>query len=312
MFRMPYWRNFPVWLQLVLFAFMIFTFFYFGDSICLYILPKATGYTIKEILTINEASPSSLVRAALIMQGILHICIFLLPSLLFGYMTTPRPAIYLGLRKPGKPVQWVLVLLITLGAIPVLMGLEGLFEGMHLGKWADDAQKAIEKMEKPFFNFTSFGDFIKVFAILALLPAIGEELFFRGILMRFMKKRSRNMIYPIILSGLLFAIAHFTVYGFIPIFMAGILLGTIYYLTGSIWCSMLFHLLNNGLQLIIVYMAHDNVTIRAFMESNHLPFYIPVTGAIVFVISFYLLWKNKTPLPPQWASDYTELSKKEL
>jgi membrane protease YdiL (CAAX protease family) len=141
---------------------------------------------------------------------------------------------------------------------------------------------------------------------MAILPAAGEELFFRGILMRFIKKRSRSITFPIIISALMFALVHFSVYGFVPILLSGILLGLIYYLTGSILCSMLFHMLNNGLQIIAVYMGNSNPAIKHAIDSNWVPPYILIGGLLLAGISLYLLWKNRTPLPPDWANDYTQ------
>lgn len=75
---------------------------------------------------------------------------------------------------------------------------------------------------------------------------------------------------------------------------------------------MLGHMLNNGLQVALLYFGANNATIKAIGESNELPAFVPVIGVAVFAASFYLLWKSRTPLPPDWADDYTkeELSEK--
>jgi hypothetical protein len=98
---------------------------------------------------------------------------------------------------------------------------------------------------------------------------------------------------------------HFSVYGFVPILLAGALLGVIYYLTGSIWCSILGHTLHNGIQIIMEYYSQHNAAAKTMMESNQLPWYLPLGGFVLFLISFLLLLKNKTPLPADWASDYS-------
>ena len=308
-----YLRTYPWYFQLLMFVLMVFTLFSFVNLIAQALLPKITGYSVNAILSINEQSPKTLVNASLLMQGIMHIGIFLLPACLFAYLTHPRPISYLGIRKPGKNIQWLLVIFIALGAIPVFMSMASIFQSLHW-KWADEAQQRIENLEKPYLNMNSSADLLRVFAVMAILPAVGEELFFRGIIMRFAKKRSRGMRFPILITSTMFALFHFTAYGFFPILFAGILLGLIYYLTGSIVCSMLFHLLNNGLQIILMYVAKDNAQLKSLVDSNSLPVYLPIAGLIVFGISFYLLWKNRTPLPADWASDFTEaeLSEKAL
>ncbi|MBS1689535.1 MAG: CPBP family intramembrane metalloprotease [Bacteroidetes bacterium] len=308
-----YLRTYPWYFQLLMFVLMVFTLFSFVSLIAQALLPKITGYSISALVGINEQSPKTLVNASLLMQAIAHVGIFLFPSLLFAYLTHPRPGYYLGMRRPGKSIHWLLVIFIALGAIPVFMSMASLFQNLHW-KWADEAQQRIDNLEKPYLNMSSMGDLLRVFTVMAILPALGEELFFRGIIMRFAKKRSRGMTFPILITSTMFALFHFTAYGFFPILFAGILLGLIYYLTGSIICSMLFHLLNNGLQIILMYAAKDNAQLKGLVDSNSLPIYLPILGLIVFGIAFYLLWKNRTPLPDNWASDFTEaeLSEKAL
>ncbi len=124
--------------------------------------------------------------------------------------------------------------------------------------------------------------------------------------MRFIKKRSIGMAFPIGITALMFALVHFSVYGFVPIFISGVLLGLVYYLTGSLWCSILFHLLNNGLQIVAVYVGKTNPTVDKIIEGNTVPAYLLIGGLFLFIGSFYLLWKNRTPLPADWAIDFTK------
>jgi membrane protease YdiL (CAAX protease family) len=151
----------------------------------------------------------------------------------------------------------------------------------------------------------SYSDFLKVFFVIAVLPALGEEMLFRGLLMKFAKKHSKSMVLPLVITSLLFAGVHFNVYGFVSLFFAGLLLGLVYYLTGSLWCSILFHLIINGSQIALLYFGNGNKTIKDIIESNTLPAYIPLVSLLVFAGSFYMLIKNKTPLPEGWEKDFT-------
>lgn len=308
-----YLRTYPWYFQLLMYVLMVFTLFSFVSLIAQALLPKLSGYPISALTNIDEHSPKALVNTALLMQGIMHVGIFTLPALLFAYLTHPRPGYYLGIRNAGKGIHWILVILIALGAVPIFMSMAAWFQSLHI-KWADVAQQRIDNLEKPYLDMNSVGDLLRTFTIMAILPAVGEELFFRGIIMRFAKKRSRGMSFPIIISAIMFALFHFTAYGFFPILFAGILLGLIYYWTRSIVCSMVFHLLNNGLQIVMMYLAKDNTHVKALIDSNSLPIFLPIAGFIIFLISFYLLWKNRTPLPADWAADFTqeELSEKGL
>jgi membrane protease YdiL (CAAX protease family) len=300
-----YLRYYPWWLQLLLLVMMLFIVGNFAIVIDSFIFPKITGFSISQILDLNKDSTGPIVRDALWLQGFSHLCTFLAPSLLFAYLAHPRPRFYLGLRAPGRKIHWLLVSIMAIGAIPVFIELLSFMHLFHLGKLADEMQDKIESTQIPFLNMSTFGTFIFVLIIMALVPALGEEMLFRGVLMRFAKKRSKSNLPPIIITGLLFALIHFEPYGILSIFAAGLLLGAIYYLTGSLWCSILFHFLNNGVQIFFEYLGNSNKSVKTVMESNTLPPYILITGALIMAISFYLLYKTKTPLPDGWEKDFT-------
>ena len=122
--------------------------------------------------------------------------------------------------------------------------------------------------------------------------------------MRFVKKRTRTMVIPVLFTAAVFSYAHTNIYGFLSIFIAGIMLAVIYYLTHSLWCGILGHFFFNGSQVILSYLGKSNATIKAFAESSTVPVYFVLAGAVVFGISFYLLWKNKTPLADNWTDDF--------
>ena len=303
-----YFRSYPWWMQMLQLLLGIFILTEFAIILCSTFLPKLTGFTVTQLEGLNESSSGAIVQAALLFQAISHVAIFLLPTLLFAYLAHPRPLQYLGLVRPGKSIQLLLVTMIAFSAIPVLVGMESVFHSLNLGKlgkWAEEAQKQRDNFEKPFLNITSFSGFINVFFVIAILPAIGEELLFRGVLLKFAKKRSSTMTAPLIITSLLFALVHFNIYGLVPLFLAGAMLGIIYYLTGSLWCSMLFHLIINGSQIAMVYLGNGNKAIKSFVESDAIPVYIPLISLVVLAFSFYLLVKNQTPLPNGWENDFT-------
>jgi membrane protease YdiL (CAAX protease family) len=309
---MKYFRSYPWGLQLLLFLLMVFTFMSAAGVIIPGILTKTTGFTAMQMEGIGPASSPALVNASLIVEGVLNLFIFCIPALLFAYLSTPRPASYLGLRKPVKNVQLLLAIMVILGATPILQATEGLISQIDFGAKVKASQKANDDMMTAFLNMKDFGSFLKVFLLVAVIPGIGEELFFRGVLMRFAKKRSRSMLFPILFTAAVFAYAHSNIYGYLSIFFAGILLAVIYNLTGSLWCSIAAHISFNGLQILISYLGRGNAGVKAFMESNSTPWFLVLAGAVMFAGSFYLLWQNRTPLPSTWTDDFNqeEISRK--
>jgi membrane protease YdiL (CAAX protease family) len=302
-----YWRSYPWWLQLIQLIILIsvlFSFFVFGLGYGL--VPKLMGVSLSDISVVNSGTPRPVINTVLVIQVLFSISVFLLSSLLFAYFTHPRPAEYLGLRAPRKPIQWVLVFLLMVGAIPLFLQVEAWMKLIDFGPQIKAQQETYEASVNALLNMPSFGTFLLIFSIMAVLPAIGEELLFRGIFMRFAYQRSRRIVFPVILTSLMFAFVHGNAYGVLSIFLAGVVLAVIYYLTGSIWLSILAHMLNNGMQVALIYFLGDNEVVKTANENEQLPLSIVLTGAVIFIVALLLLIKNKTPLPPNWADDYTE------
>lgn len=67
---------------------------------------------------------------------------------------------------------------------------------------------------------------------------------------------------------------------------------------------MLAHLLNNGLQIILIYVGGQNKTLKNIVDGNQLPWQIIVAGIVLFAVSFYMLWKKRTPLSENWSDDF--------
>lgn len=291
-------------LQLGLFLLMIFTMMGFAAVMTLTFLPKFTSYTAEQLQKIDQNSPIGLIHTALTVQGIASIFVFLAPAWIFAYLTHPEPKEYVGLRPPGKGIQLLLAVLLMLGAMPMLQALEGLIGLINFGAKIKAEQAASENTMNAFLTMPDFASFLRGFVILAIIPALGEEMFFRGVLLRLAKKRSRSMAFPIVFTAVIFSYTHTNIYGFLSICLAGVLLAVIYNLTGSLWCSILAHLSFNGFQVILSYMSNSNAAVKAFLSSNAMPYYYIIAGAVLFSISLYLLLKNKTPLPENWTNDF--------
>jgi len=313
-----YWREYPWLLQLLLFVIMIFILAGFFMKV---VAPAAmslfTNVKTFDLRSLSKDSPMPQVHAALTWQALSSIAIFLLPSLLFAYQTTPYVAGYLGFRRPGKKMHWWLVTLLMLGAMPVMLQLQAFMRMADLGTEIND------RLTDALLRMHTFGDFLGVFFVMAVLPALGEELFFRGIVMRFIAKKNgfappqqpaatpaapgrheRRMFLHIGITAVMFALMHSSVYGFPSILLAGFLLGLVYYLTGSLWCSILAHLVNNGLQIILVYISAASPTLKKAAETDQLPWAVVIAGLALLIFALRRLWQNRTPLPPGWTSDY--------
>lgn len=298
-----YWRDYPWFMQLLQFALMIFIFMGFAAVVLGYVLPKLSGVSAASVSTVSESSPMQVIHGVMLLQFTGSFLMILVPAFMFAYATHPEPVRYLGLVRPkGSHMLWVTLML--LGIIPLLLVIPQWIQQINLGKAAAQAQAENDRLTNALLKMDTFGDFVMAFTTLAILPAIGEEMMFRGVMMKMAAKRSKNIAMPILLTAILFTWVHSNIYGMLSIFIAGTLLGVIYYLTSSLWCSVLAHLINNGLQIVMKYMAGSNATVHKAMEGT-VPVYITIAGLLLFGVSFYMLWKQQTSLPKTWVNDFT-------
>ena len=129
---------------------------------------------------------------------------------------------------------------------------------------------------------------------MALLPAFSEELFFRGALQKALLRLSTKPWLAILMSSLIFALLHGTVFKFIPIFVLGILLGTVYHFTRNLWYPIIIHFLYNAISLLAVYFSKQNVTLKKFANDD---FNVPVLAAIISLaatLALVYFIKNKS------------------
>ena len=87
--------------------------------------------------------------------------------------------------------------------------------------------------------------------ILAVLPAVGEELTFRGVLQSFF----RNRHVAVWVTAFIFSFVHFQFYGFIPRLLLGAILGYALAWSGEIRYSIIMHATNNALSVIVFYLG---------------------------------------------------------
>jgi membrane protease YdiL (CAAX protease family) len=312
-----YWRTYPLGLQLLLAVLLAFTLGSFAQLIGLLTVPKISGLSLENLSKLTEKTPPGTVRWSLLLQAVGSIGLFMISAVVFAMLAHPRRSEYLGIRAPGKSIQWLLVAGIVIGLVPAQMMAESwLMKHVHLGPVADRIQQRNDSTFKALLGLRGrSSDLILLLGVMALLPAIGEELLFRGVILRLlhamgrrwrtmMRRGStapadiqRSMLGPVIITSLCFAYIHQNPYGFIFIFIAGCVLALVYQLTGSLISSMFAHLLYNGAQVLLVYFGGD-------IAEKDFPNWIPAAGFLLFIASFYGLIRNQTPLRPDWSADF--------
>lgn len=121
--------------------------------------------------------------------------------------------------------------------------------------WASGKEAELKVLTEHLINFQGFGHFLLALVVMAVVPAIGEEILFRGLLQNLIKKVSGNAHLAIWISAFLFSAIHLQFYGFFPRFLLGALFGYLYLWSGKLSTAVLAHFFHNGLALVFAFMA---------------------------------------------------------
>jgi len=131
--------------------------------------------------------------------------------------------------------------------------------------------------------------FASVFLVVAVLPAICEEMTFRGVVLSGLLSRNRPPV-ALILTAALFAAFHLSLYRFLPVFLIGLAASYIVYRSGSIFTGMLLHLFNNG--LVVYYTFHAEQDTLGLMQMTFAPVRFLI-GLTLVAAALLLTWKRK-------------------
>jgi membrane protease YdiL (CAAX protease family) len=186
-------------------------------------------------------------------QGTSTVIIFGVPPLLFSLLTfRSRNLHFLGFRKPERSLFYLMGIALLFCSFPLEGWLGQINHGLPLPAWMVSAEKDADKQIGVLLRTDSPIDiFINLF-IIALLPAICEEACFRGALQRILIQSFKNPWAGIVITGAIFSFIHFQFEGFLPRMFLGILLGALYWYSGSLWVSILAHFFTNGIQVVAV------------------------------------------------------------
>ena len=250
-------------------------------------------------------------------QGISSIMMFVVPPIVYYYLTRKeRQMQALGLRQLAHP--WWLILIgaaLMFVSIPFTTTLTTWNESMHLGgaftqleDWMkaleETAQAATEKM----LNVDTVGGLFFNLIVIALIPAIGEELTFRGVLQQSLTRRMNPHV-AILLSAAIFSFIHFQFYGFLPRLFLGLLMGYMFYITNSLWTSMLMHFLNNGATVVLYYLNNKGMIEDAEHFGETQNGWIIAASAVMTI--GLIVWSWKKAQPRQYAETATAIPMKE-
>ncbi|MEO8146495.1 MAG: CPBP family intramembrane glutamic endopeptidase [Bacteroidia bacterium] len=227
--------------------------------------------------------------------------LFQLISAAGTFIVTPLIAAFVLDRNPGKftgisvkPILITLipVVLVMFTATPFINYLVKVNSVLSLPDslkaledWMRASEDEASKITDAFLKMNNRSDLFINLLIVAVIPAIGEELMFRGVIQTLLKKMFGNIHVAILFASIFFSAMHLQFFGFLPRMALGMVLGFLFEWSSSLWLPILAHFVNNASAVIFYYIA----------SRDKLPFNQDTIGAdkgdtLLLLVSVGLSW----------------------
>lgn len=253
----------------------------------------------------------------LITQGLSQLLMFLIPACLCAWLFNDTMSTGLRLRfAKGNVLHLLAALALLLLLLPFIDWLTRINDNWHwrgVMQPIEDVLRTIatasEVLINNFLSLEGVGGLLLNVLVLALIPALCEEFFFRGGVQNICQRWFRgNVHWAVVVTAALFSLVHCDVFAFLPRFFLGLLLGYVYVYSGSIWVNVGVHFLNNLMVVLLTYLFNQGTLSNNWAEDISAPWWVIVPTLLVGGLVFWLVfWRNrkknsalhdKSPLEP--------------
>lgn len=257
-------------------------------------LGMLTEFDRPEVISIN--------KFLLVFQ---HLGLFVIPPLVFSQFVSNHPARFLNVQRVMMKKHWLFAIAAMLLALLPINAMVELNQAVKLPEafsaleqMMQQAEKQAEALTKALLNDQNISGLLLNIFIVAAVPAVGEELLFRGSIQKIIARWSGNVHVGIWISAILFSALHFQFYGFIPRMALGALFGYMLVWSGSIWLPILAHFVNNALAVLLHFLVLKGTISEevenAGADSDQLIYSVIST---ILLIGILVLWKKSSVWP---------------
>ena len=213
--------------------------------------------------------------------------LFVAPTLLYAYLTDFDYKLLFNFKRQSAFLVIVIMMLIT----PFIGWLLEMNMSIPFPDWILRLGNDSEKIVESFLKMNHLGDLLFNLLVIAIVPAIGEELLFRGYLQQSFSKWLSNPHVAIIVTAVLFSAIHLHFQGFLPRFILGVLLGYLFYWSGSLWLPILAHFANNAQAVIFSYptfkVDSGVYSVLSDLEVDSMMALFSFASVVVLLFMFY-------------------------
>lgn len=256
----------------------------FLGNIIIFLLLNIQHLQINSLLNnLNENSSLEDKKRLVNILAINHLTTFLLPALILLSMLYAHTwTRVVKLTTPKNIVLLILGLLWLLFSYPLIEWLYSVNKAIPMPDWMIGMEESTNQLVVNLLSSQDIGLLFLNILVMAVLPALGEELVFRGIVQPNFIKLFKNYHIAIWISALIFSAIHMQFQGFIPRFVLGAMLGYLSFWTNNLWYPIIAHFVNNSIQVLVIYFVKKNSIDIDLNNNLEFPIYIIIISVFLF------------------------------
>jgi membrane protease YdiL (CAAX protease family) len=231
-----------------------------GAGMLLSLIVFEPGVTISDILAEEQGGSGR--SYLLFSQVISQFAVFLIPGLIISWMMKGDAIGWLGINRPVDASVVFLVLLLAGSLIPLTSAAGYINSVMDLPGWLNRVEEWMRVKEEQAMELTGhliYAGSVRELAVnifvLAILPAIAEEVLFRGVIQNTLERWAGSGLVAVLITSLLFSALHLQFFTFFPRFLLGIVFGLLYMWSRTIWLPVIAHFGNNIVPVVWSYFS---------------------------------------------------------
>ncbi len=235
---------------------------------------------------IERLKPGELFRMLAFEQGVFVLTVFALTGLVFG----KRFFRAIPFRRPALRHVGLLLLLV----LPLTV-MDSFLAQTLIEVWESAAGVSPSQGDLPTVldGITGQSSVVMLLVLLAVMPALGEELVFRGVIGRGLIAR-RGIVAGVLCTSLLFSIVHLNPVQGVGVFFVGVMCHVAYLATRTIAAPMLLHFLYNALPVFLLkHFADQKAAGGAEDFVSSIPPLMALAAAVCVAALGCLLWKSR-------------------
>jgi len=196
----------------------------------------------------------------------------------------PNWSDYLRMRKIPSLARVGQAWLLLLVAMPMVLFLLAISKLVPLPEVFHTMEESMDQLLKGLLQMENGWELLANLTIIAFLPALGEELVFRGVLQQQLMRRIANPWVAILITATIFSAIHGQFDGFLSRLLLGFLLGWLYWRFSNFWIPVAAHFFNNGFQVIGQYLYHKEISTVDLEKDIDVPWLAAAVSAVLIVL----------------------------